>query len=151
MFGFTQSFVAILLLTLSSIASAEMESVYEKAPYEVHYSTFNSSFIDAKVAEAYGIVRSKSKALLNISVLKKGDDGLMHPVSATVKGDVFDLVIRKQLEFKEIREQHAVYYLATFDIEHKIPVYFTVHAQPDANKPAMKVEFKKMLWVDGKD
>ena len=146
--------ISLLVLQsfLVSIACAdEPETVFYQAPYEVHYSTFNTSFLDEKTAKAYGIVRSKSKALLNVSVLKRGDDGKKTPVTSLVKGQTYDLILTKELDFFEVREQDAIYYLAQFNIEHKIPFYFTVNVKADPNASAMKIQFKKILWVDDKD
>lgn len=142
---------SMLMLTgLSAFSLAENDNVFKQDDYEVHYSTFNTSFLNEKIASTYGIVRSKSKALLNVAVLKKNNDGFMKPVSASLTGQTYDLILIKALDFFEVREGDAVYYLAQFDIDHKIPLYFTVNVKADPNQPAMKVQFKKVLWVDGK-
>lgn len=145
-------FIMLLLVlsSLGSLALAEDNNVFKQDDYEVHYSTFNTSFLDEKISSHYGIVRSKSKALLNIAVLKKNEEGLAKAVSASVTGQTYDLILSKKLDFFEVREGDAIYYLAQFDIEHKIPMYFTVNVKADPNQPAMKVQFKKVLWVDGK-
>ncbi|NRB37173.1 MAG: DUF4426 domain-containing protein [Pseudomonadales bacterium] len=157
------SALIIVFLPASMIAVAEQkirevegvlgegETTFVKAPYEVHFSTFNTSFVSPEVAKAYNIVRSKSKGLVNISVLKTDETGKKVPVTAAVTGQSYDLILTKELDFFEVKEQNAIYYLAQFDIEHKIPFYFTINVKPDKNKAAMKVKFKKIMWVDGRD
>lgn len=129
----------------------EGEISYKQDGYEIFFSTFNSSLVLPEIAKPYGIVRSKSKALVNISVLKKNYEGKSVAVKAVVSGQSYDLILTKALDFFEVREQHSVYYLAQFEIEHKIPFYFTVNVLPEGEKKAIKVQFKKILWVDGKD
>ena len=160
---FSLSILTITLTLLFSVFSfadgvREVEGVlgegeisFKQDGYEIFFSTFNTSFVAPKVAKAYGIVRSKSKALVNISVLKDNDGGKPQPVNAKVTGQSYDLILTKKLDFFEVREQHAIYYLAQFDIEHKIPFYFTVNVIPEGETRPIKVQFKKILWVDGKD
>lgn len=129
----------------------EGEISYKKGPYEIFFSTFNTSFISEEVAKAYGIVRSKSKALVNISVIHEDANGKKTSLSAKVTGQSYDLILTKKLKFFEVKEPNAVYYLAQFDIEHKLPFYFTVNVTPEGTKTPIKVQFKKILWVDGKN
>ena len=147
----TKILLSLCLMLPALPVMAQQDTVFYQAPYEVHYSTFNSSFLKPETAKAYGIVRSKSRALLNVAIIKRGTDGKKRAVSATVKGTTYDLILTKDLKFFEVREQDAIYYLAEFDIEHKLPFYFTVNVQADPNKSAMKIQFKKILWVDGRD
>ncbi len=141
-------FAFLLLGFIASYSFAQEDTSQTFGDYEVHYSVFNSSFITPDIAKAYGIVRSKSQALVNIAVLKKQLDGSMQAVSAVINGDVFDLVHRANLEFSEVREQDSVYYLANFDISHKIKVYFTVIVQSDPNTSPFKVTFNRTLYKD---
>jgi hypothetical protein len=39
--------------------------------YVVHYNALNTNLIPPQVAQGYGIARSSSRALLNVTVLKK--------------------------------------------------------------------------------
>ena len=143
--------VLFSILFCFSVAQAAEENIFYQAPYEIHYNTFNTSFIDEKTAAAYGIVRSKAKALLNVAVLKRLENGKKIPVSAEVVGQTYDLILTKPLDFLEVREQQAIYYLAQFNIEHKIPFYFTLSVKVDPNQAPIKLQFKKILWIDGKD
>ena len=140
-----------LMLLGASQSLAQSQSVHSEGDYEIHYSIFNSSFISPDVAKAYGIVRSKSQALINVSVLKKQPQGLPKPVRAAVKGEHYDLIRHTALPFEEIVEKNAIYYLAALDIAHKTTIYFTLNVQPNPNEPAIKVQFQKVLYIDGKD
>ena len=86
----------------------------------VHYSVFNSGFLQPATAQAAGLVRSKNQGVLNIAVLKAGK-----PTPALVSGKVKDLTGRiSPLSFKQITEPGAVYYIAQFKIEQAETVTF---------------------------
>ena len=116
--------------------------------YEVHYSVFNTSFLTPEVASAYKIVRSKELALVNIAIRKKTGNGDTKAVPAIIKGSVRDLIHTTPLEFREVREQDAIYYLSNYKIDNKQTVYFSLSVQPDPNVSPYKLEFSKMLYVD---
>ncbi len=88
----------------------------------VHYSVFNSGFLQPATAQAAGLVRSKNQGVLNITVLKDGK-----PSAASVSGTVSDLTSRKtDLTFKQVSDQGAVYYIAQFPVQQPETYTFTV-------------------------
>ena len=70
------------LLTLPALA----ERKHSVGEYDVHYSAFNSGFLQPDIAAAAGLTRSKTQGVVNVSVIKDGK-----PLSATVTGTVKDL------------------------------------------------------------
>lgn len=145
---FTRFCLSLLLLATTLVNAEEVQTSQTFDNYEVHYSVFNTSFLTPQVASAYGITRSKSKALMNIAVLEKQADGRMKNVTAIVSGDQYDLIRHTPLAFQEVREEQAIYYLSSFDIQNRATIYFTVNIQPDPNRPAYKLQFSKMLYRD---
>ena len=98
--------VLTIFLCFSSTALAEQVNWQD---YVIHYSTFRSTLIPAEVAEAHRITRSDSRIVANITV-RKGD----LPVPAKVEGTVTNLLNQLQtLDFDEVIEKDAVYYLAS--------------------------------------
>ncbi|WP_248746689.1 DUF4426 domain-containing protein [Pseudomonas sp. MWU12-2037] len=78
----------------------------------VHYNTFNSTYIQPDTAQRAELVRSKDQGVINISVAKAGK-----PLVAQVSGNVKDLTGKSvTLNFKQITEQGAVYYLAQYPV-----------------------------------
>ncbi|BBB24836.1 DUF4426 domain-containing protein [Amphritea japonica] len=137
----------LLVSTLSSLASAEQ--MVSHGDYMIHYNAFNSSFIQPDVAQSYGITRSKTKALLNISVLQKQADGSTKPVSAVVKGEVVNLIAQKQeLSFQKIDETNALYYIGDFGFTDDQVLRFSLQVQPDPNQPAYSISFEQRFYVD---
>jgi len=136
-----------LFFALTSFAETG-ETMQQFGDYQVHYNVFNTTFLTPEIASEYGIVRSKKTALMNISVLKKQADGTYKGVLAKVSGDHFDLVKKEVLKFQEVREENAVYYLSSFDIVHRIDVYFTVNVQVEGEPSVFTVKFQKRLYRD---
>ena len=137
-----------LLSTCLQASAEEMATSQTFDNYEIHYSVFNISFLTFEVVRAYGIVRSKSKALMNIAVLQKQADGTMKNIAAIVTGDQYDLIRNTPLSFQEVREEQAIYYLSSFEIQNHATIYFTINVQPDPNKPAYVLKFNKVLYKD---
>ncbi|MDO6708065.1 DUF4426 domain-containing protein [Photobacterium sp. 1_MG-2023] len=100
----------IVLFSMSFPVSAEqLKNIGE---LEVHYSTFPSTFLTPDVAKAYRIQRSRYSALINVTVLDTSAAG-KPAVAALVKGTARNLIgNQKDLNFREIREGDAIYYIA---------------------------------------
>ncbi len=92
---------------------------------DVHYSAFNSGFLQPDVAAATGMVRSKTQGVVNVAVLKAGTAS-----NAKVSGSVKNLLGQSTaLNFKEVKEGQAIYYLAQFPFEQRETLRFTLSVQ----------------------
>lgn len=134
-----------MTVLVSTLAVAEQKNVGD---YQIHYSVFNASFITPEVARAYSITRGKQRAVVNISVRKDLADGSNVPEHALVTGTTFDLIHRSELDFREIEEQGAVYYIAEFNFSDKELRSFDIKVQPDPNGPAYRIEFNQTFYAD---
>lgn len=144
--------IALSLLSsfcLANTYEAQGDSMKQFGEYQVHYNVFNSSFLTPEIANEYGLKRAKNRALMNVSVLKRQEDGTYRGITAQVKGVHNDLVLQEPLKFKEIIEENAVYYIADFKIRHRIDVYFNVEVQVEGEKP-FTVQWQKRLYHDDK-
>ncbi len=64
--------LALSLFTTAAKAEQQAGAQYKiLGPFEVHYIAFPSTFIQPDIAKNYDLVRSPSKGIINISVLKK--------------------------------------------------------------------------------
>jgi len=133
------------LSMMTGPARAEQAQVFDN--YEVHFNAFNSSFLPPEVALAYNLQRSKYRALINVAVL---DDGAgKRPVTALVKGSMKNLLSQVQdLNFREIKEGNAIYYLADFRFTDDEQLEFDIDVRPDPNKPAYHLHFRQHFYVD---
>jgi len=115
--------------------------------YVVYHSVLNTSFLEPDVARQYGLARSKSLALLNISVQKQ-DSATNTPIDILIKGTVRNIVgQQRQLEFKAVREGTAIYYLSTFRISDDDVLSFDLQIQPNTDLPPLEVKFQQRVYV----
>ena len=135
--------IALMLLTLCLALPAAAERKQSFGEMDVHYIAFNSSFLQPDIAAAVGLVRSKSLGVLNIAVQYAGK-----PVSARVQGSVSDLLgKRTHLEFKQVKEDDAVYYLAQYPISTQEILKFSLDVQGPTG-PTQQLNFTQEVFPD---
>jgi hypothetical protein len=115
--------IALLLMSLCLSLPALAEQKQSYGDLDVHYSAFNSGFLQPEIAAATGLVRSKTQGVVNVAVLKAGIAS-----SAKVSGTVKNLLGQSTaLSFKEVKEGKAIYYLAQFPFEQRETLRFTLN------------------------
>lgn len=149
MLNIKRSFLVILSvlgLAFTGLSHAEQKQTF--GDYEVHYMGLTSSFLSEKVAAAYGIERSRSVGYLSISILHKEKGQSMHlPVAGKVTGTIRNLVGQsRDLSFKEVREQDAVYYISTFKIDDEDMYNLHIKAIPENHKRTYDVKFSQRFF-----
>lgn len=134
--------LALFLIALCLALPAAAERKQRFGDLEVHYSAFNSSFLQPEIASAAGVSRAKNQGVLNISLLKGGQ-----AQPATVKGYVRYLTGQtRTLSFREVREGEAIYYLSQFPFgEEKL--HFRVDVQSSGG-PLNTLEFDQEFFPD---
>lgn len=136
----------LLIAGLSFSTLADNRPYREYGDLKVFFSAFNSSFIQPDVASSYNIVRGKDKGLVNIAVVKNGQTGGM---PAAVKGTVSNIFGQQQvLEFAEIREENAVYYLAPFRFDKEDWMTFKIDVSPDSGQATHSLTFQRKFYID---
>lgn len=129
------------LAFVAGTLSAEQKQTF--GDYEVHYSIFNPSFLRAEVAERYGVVRGRDKAVVNVSILEEE-----RSVAVSVTGTVKNLLGQLQpLDFREVREGEAVYYLAMLTYQDRDTLRFEITADLPGYGPAV-LRFQQTLYWD---
>ncbi|AHK16994.1 MULTISPECIES: DUF4426 domain-containing protein [Thalassolituus] len=143
--------VAVALVLLSAHAQAadtgEQKKVFGE--YEVHYIGLNSSFLPEDAAAAYNIPRSRSLGYLSISILKDEGGELAVPVSAKLTGTIRNLIGQvRELEFREIKETNAVYYISTFRFDDKDMYTIDLKATPEGQPRTFDVTFSQQFYQE---
>ena len=135
---------AILLVACTTVAGATEKKFGE---YTIHYSAFKSDFLSAAMAKAYGITRSKNRAVLNITVTKSGEKGLPQPVEADISSKVFNVYQQtKAVDLRKVVDHGSVYYIAEFPVANEEIVNFEVAASQDKT-PIGKVTFQQQFFL----
>lgn len=140
-----KSLLFIFAILMSSVAAAGQFKTIKDA--EVHYVVFNSTFVTPKVARSYGLKRNEHIATVNVSVLDRSSAG-KPAMEVSIKGVAKNLIGQtKTLEFKQIKEGDAIYYLAQFPIVNEEMYKFTIDIDA-GNKGRGPVSFSQKLYVE---
>ncbi len=150
MFGRTQKAItllfALLLGTLSLTAFAE--SAREYGDYVVHYNAFRSDTISPEIAKQYGLPRANNRILVNIAVLKKVMHTTGKPTAVKIEGHASNLTGQyKPLDFKQIKEGTAIYYLADVKISDGEFLKFEIRMTPEGQTEPMRLRFDKRFFT----
>lgn len=117
--------------------------------YELHFNALTTDQLNERMATEHGIVRSKNRALLNVSVLRSQGIGVPMPVSAQVRASARNLTAQlRNLPVREIRDGDAIYYIAETPVDNAESLIFTVEATPESETDSLKVSFQKQFFID---
>ena len=129
----------LLLLHCAGAGADQFETWYG---YEIHYATFSSLIIPSQVAEAHGIVRSKNRIVTNLSIRRDGGS-----VRADVSGTSTNLLAQvASMNFTEVVERDAVYYLANQVINERDTIRFSINVKPEQINKTYNLEFIRQYY-----
>ncbi len=112
----------------------------------VHFSAQSTDQLPPDVARAYGIVRSKNRAMLNVSVIKEGTT-IVVPAEVTVRtvnlaGQLKNVTMRK------IQEQEAIYYIGETAVANRETLVFNISITPEGATKASDVRFTRKFYTN---
>ncbi|MDX1733179.1 MAG: DUF4426 domain-containing protein [Halioglobus sp.] len=137
-----------ILLALALAAGTALGQQSEMfGPFELHYSVVNSTFISPEVASSYNIRRGKNYAFINLAVREHVEGGT-EPRGMLLKGRTWDLIQNQTLEFREIREGGAIYYIAEFKFINEEWRFFEVDFRPEGATKTHTFKFKHQLYIN---
>jgi hypothetical protein len=139
---------ALGLIFLST--SLHAQQARDFGDYVVHYNALNTDLLSPQVAQQYGIRRSPSRAMLNVTVLRKESDGPGNAMLASVAGRAKNLTgqIRK-IEFREIEESSdAIYYIGELSVRNMETFDFTVEVKPRDTAEVFTVKFRQQFYTE---
>jgi len=115
----------------------------------VHFSAQSTDQLPPAVAREYNIVRSKNRAMLNVSVLRKPDN---LPVSADVSVNTVNLTGQlKNVTMRKIEEPgdiKAIYYIGDTTVANREVLVFDISIKPDGEESISQVRFKRQFYSD---
>ncbi|MDH4018030.1 MAG: DUF4426 domain-containing protein [Xanthomonadales bacterium] len=143
-------FVALTFLVALSSLTANAQQSKQFGDYTIHYNALNSSLISPEAAKAYGIRRSDSRALINISVLKNTEGQSPKAVKATVTASGRNLTGQTRVvEMREIDENgEAIYYVGELSVRNMESFDFTVMVTPEGQSKPYKVKFRQQFYTE---
>ncbi|MFO8025239.1 DUF4426 domain-containing protein [Thiohalophilus sp.] len=140
------SLTSLLLACSFHPATASAEQAKHFGDYVVHYNTLSTDILEPGVAKEYDIQRSRSRAMITITVIHQGD-GKAVPAELKVTSGM--LTGHKQsLEMHEIREGDAIYYISDFPVAHRDTLNFAVRVKPEGSQQSHTFEFEKQFFTE---
>jgi hypothetical protein len=141
------SYITVLWLTfLAGPALAQQSESF--GPFELYYSVVNTTFLEPKIAATYGITRGEKRAILNLAVRENLADGSSEARAMELQGRTWDLIQQQTLEFREIREGGAIYYIAEFPFINEEWRFFEIEFRPTGAEQTYTYKFKHQLYID---
>jgi len=139
-------FLLAITISFFSIAYASAENMKTLGSMNVHYMAIGSTFFTPEIAKVYGITRSRYNGLINISVLdntKAGTPAKTVSISGKAKNNLGQF---KTIEFTEVKEGSAIYYLAQIKYANEETMHFTLSINDGKEQQILK--FSQKFYVD---
>lgn len=139
-------YILAIGLALLTMNYASAENMKKLGSMKVHYMAIGSTFFTPEIAKAYGITRSRYNGLVNISVLdntKAGNPAKTVSISGQAKNNLGQF---KTLEFSEVKEGDAIYYLAQVSYNDEETLHFTLEINDGKEQQTLK--FSQKFYVD---
>ena len=117
--------------------------------YVVHFNAQSTDKLPPDVARAYNIVRSKNRAMLNVSIIRKSDN---EPIVADVTVRATNLTGQlKNVTMREIEEPGdttAIYYVGDTAFANLETLIFDIGVMPEGEDDLFEVRFTRQFYID---
>lgn len=152
---------SLLALALFGLVSAcggpgENADVPEAAPagetmkniggYMIHFNAISTDQLTPEIASAHNIVRSKNRAMLNVSVIREEDNA---SVEAEISVKTVNLTGQlKNVAMQPKKEPGAIYYIGVTPVANRETLIFDITVRPDGVDTVSEVRFKRQFYTD---
>ena len=132
----------------SEIPEAEPagETFKDIGDYIVHFSALTTDQVPQEIAMNYNITRSKNRAMLNVSIIRKADD-VSVPANVEVKTTNLTQQL-KNVTMRRINEQDAVYYIGETPVANRETLIFDISVTPEGSTVPAEVRFSRQFYTD---
>lgn len=115
----------------------------------IHFSAQSTDQLPPAIAREYNIVRSKNRAMLNVSVIRKSDN---MPVTAVVTVKTVNLTGQlKNVTMRKIEEPGdivAIYYIGDTTVANREILLFDISVTPEGEGVSSQMRFKRQFYSD---
>jgi len=134
------------MLTTMLSSTVQANNMEKLGDMDVHYIALNATFLTPKIAKAYGIERSRYNGLINIAVMDNTKEG--RPAkTVSITGTAQNLAGQnKSIEFVEVKEGDAIYYLAQVGYRNEEVLKFDLKINDGIESQQLK--FSQKFYVD---
>ncbi len=134
-------------LLLAGVVQAE--NATHAGGYTIHHNALTTDSISPQAANAYGIARSTSRGMLNISVIRDKSGTTGTPVTAAITLHASNLMgqPRDDIKLREVREDNAIYYIADFPVAHREHLKFDLDVVPQGETHPLHASFEQEFFT----
>lgn len=143
----TNTLSLVLLLVVPLTAWAENST--HTGGYTIHHNALTTDNLPVQVASAYGIQRSKSRALLNVSIIRDEPGTTGVPVHAQIRAVAKTLYGQiRPIELYEVVEDNAIYYIADFPVAHRETLQFEFEILPEDARYPLRANMRQEFFTN---
>ena len=117
--------------------------------YVVHFSAQTTDGLPPEIARAYNIVRSTSRAMLNVSVIRKADNksvaAAIEVSTRNLTGQLKNVTMRR---IEEPGDTTAIYYIGETPVANRETLVFDISVTPEGASGASEVRFKREFYTN---
>lgn len=135
---------------LAQAPPSSLETHKDFGEYRVHFNALSTDSLAPQVAKAYGIVRSKSRAMLNVSLMRRNQSGPDQPVTGKVVVNASNLTGQlKVIALREIveGEGEAIYYIGELPVADGETLIFDIAVTPEGETASYQIRFQKQFFT----
>jgi len=115
--------------------------------YTVHVNALTTDQLPPEVAKTYRIARSKSRAMLNVVIIKKVD-GNKQPMTGDVSTVTRNMAGQlKNVEMREIVEQDAIYYIGDIPVDNAETLIFDIDVIPKGETSPYIMAYRQQFFT----
>lgn len=115
----------------------------------VHFSAMSTDLLQPEIARTYNIVRSKNRAMVNISIIRKKEGTIGMPVNGEIDIVANNLTGQvKNLALRKIQEGDAIYYIGDVQVANAETLIFNMNVKPEGAEGAYPLRFTRQFFSD---
>ena len=140
----------LLLALVSCIAAAgpALGDEYDAGPFVVHYTAVGTEQLTPEVAATYGIARSPTRALLNVSVVRKVAHTTGTPIPALVMVTALDPTGRYQpVPMRRVDEPPSIYYLGEVTVSDGATMRFELTVLAEGVQAPVRLRLQQQFFA----
>lgn len=122
------------------------ETMKDIGDHVVHFSALTTDRLPPEIARTYSIVRSKDRAMLNVSIVAKANQKSV-PAEVVVKASNLTGQV-KSITIRRIDEQEAIYYIGDTPVANRETLIFDLSVTPDGVDRPSDIRFMHEFYTD---
>ena len=128
------------------------ENVMDVGTHEIHVNALTTDMVPPEVAQAYGISRSKQRALLNVAIVDKSTsqsiESKVEVAAVNLTGQRKNITMRKVDEAATGETPAAVYYIGEVPVANRETLLFDVAVTVPGGTAPVSLKFKRQFFSD---